>query len=389
MWEWREDNEIKRAGRGNALFSGKERRRERQDIMSTIRFTWWNLQNFFDTEDDPISEDFEFTAAKGWTPEVFAAKKAKLAEALRSTHNGEEIELLAVAEIEKDTLLEELIEAMGYQHLKVVMDPSGTSDLRGIDVAMAYDDRKLEVKGATSHVVHLRYRTRDIFEVSFTLKDTGEELVVIASHWPSRRLGKFESEPSRMTVAENIAFLVDEHVKVAPARYEQLRNSLQPEVALQEVKDKWETKVLVVGDFNDEPHDRSVIDHLLASHELDHVLGETNDIDRFKKETADYRGQAAFLFNATWKFLTQVKTSTFYFAGSLNTGTVTNRYQVLDQVVASRGLLAGNGLTLDLPSVAICHNKLVATREGRPRGFDRNKRTGTSDHLPVTAVLKY
>jgi hypothetical protein len=68
---------------------------------------------------------------------------------------------------------------------------------------------------------------------------------------------------------------------------------------------------------------------------------------------------------------------------------VTNRYQVLDQIVASRGWLAGNGLTLDLPSIAICRNELVATREGRPQGFDRKKRTGISDHLPVTAVLKY
>jgi endonuclease/exonuclease/phosphatase family metal-dependent hydrolase len=262
--------------------------------MGTIRFTWWNLQNFFDTDDDPISADFEFTGAKGWTPEVFAAKKAKLAEALRSTHDGEEIELLAVAEIEKDRLLEELIEAMGYQHLKVVKDISETSDLRGIDVTLAYDERKLEVKDATSHLVHLRYRTRDIFEVCFIVKDTGEELVVIASHWPSRRLGKFESEPSRIAVADNIAYLVDEHVKIAPARYEELRKASQPEVALQEVRDKWETKVLVIGDFNDEPHDRSVVDHLLASRELDHVVGETNAIDGFKQETADYRGRSHF-----------------------------------------------------------------------------------------------
>jgi endonuclease/exonuclease/phosphatase family metal-dependent hydrolase len=277
---------------------------------------------------------------------------------------------------------------MGFRHLKVVKDTSGTSDLRGIDVTMAYDERKLEVKESTSHVVHLRYRTRDIFEVRFTLKETGEELVVIASHWPSRRLGKFESEPSRIAVAENIAYLVDTHVKVASARYEELRNADQQEQALQEVQDKWETKILIVGDFNDEPHDESVVAHLLASHELDHVVGETNDIDKFK-ETAAYRGQSVYLFNAVWKFLTQEKAGTFFFSGSSNTSDVTNRYQVLDQIVVSRGLLTGNGLTLDLPSVAICQNKLVATKEGRPRAFDRKKKTGTSDHLPLTAVFKY
>ena len=46
--------------------------------------------------------------------------------------------------------------------------------LRGIDVAMAYDDRKLRVTDQVSHVVHLRYRTRDIFEVVFEVIETGE-----------------------------------------------------------------------------------------------------------------------------------------------------------------------------------------------------------------------
>ena len=55
---------------------------------------------------------------------------------------------------------------------------------------------------------------------------------------------------------------------------------------------------MVVGDFNDEPSDRSVVDHLRASNDLDRVIGKTNDIDGFKKETGDYRAQDVFLFNA-------------------------------------------------------------------------------------------
>ena len=35
--------------------------------MGTINIAWWNLQNFFDTDDDPISKDFEYSAAKGCT----------------------------------------------------------------------------------------------------------------------------------------------------------------------------------------------------------------------------------------------------------------------------------------------------------------------------------
>ena len=64
--------------------------------MGTINVTWWNLQNFFDTVDDPISKDFEYTAAEGWTQEVFDAKKKNLADALNATHQGNGPELLAV-----------------------------------------------------------------------------------------------------------------------------------------------------------------------------------------------------------------------------------------------------------------------------------------------------
>lgn len=353
--------------------------------MPTLNFTWWNLENFFDTVDDPISRDFDFTPAKGWTQAVFNAKKANLAAALNATHNGAGPELLAVAEIEKDSLLEELIAGMGKAHLKVVKDPKGTSDLRGIDVTMAYDDRKLRVLSSDSHVVHLRYRTRDIFEVVFEMKDTGETLVVIASHWPSRRQGKYASDPLRIAVAENIAYIVESHVKFEPKEYETLRTQNK----LTEVQKKWEAKVMVVGDFNDEPDDRSVVEHLKASRELDRVLGETNDIDRFDKETASYRAQDVFLYNATAKFVGQNDIGTFFLEGLATGGKFTNRYNVLDQVVVSRGLLSGSGLTLDLDSVSIFRDPIVATKTGRPRAFDRKTKKGTSDHLPLLAQLKY
>jgi Endonuclease/Exonuclease/phosphatase family len=134
---------------------------------------WWNLENLFDTDDDPISADFEFTVAQGWTPEVFAAKKANLAAVLRGVHGGQPPELLGVCEIEGDDVFADLLAQIGEPHLRVVEDPDGTADLRGIDVPVAFDDRKLRVIERRSHTVHLRYATRDIFEVVFELLDTG------------------------------------------------------------------------------------------------------------------------------------------------------------------------------------------------------------------------
>jgi endonuclease/exonuclease/phosphatase family metal-dependent hydrolase len=353
--------------------------------VGSIRVAWWNLENLFDTVDDPISRDFDFTSAEGWTEAAYTAKKRNLAAALNELHGGLGPELLGVAEVEGDEVFEELLAETGNTHLRVVKDPSGTSDLRGIDVSVAFDDRKLAVVDQHSHVVHLRYQTRDIFEVVFQLAETGEQLVVIGSHWPSRRHGRLESEPLRIAVAENIAFLVRDHVRVDSVTYEQLRaqNTLGP------VQQKWETPVLLFGDFNDEPFDIAVVDHLQASSELDRVLGPTNDITAFQKETADYRGDDTFLYNASWRFLEPENLGTFFITSTPAGEVFPNRYQVLDQIICTRGLLKETGLRLDRTSVDIHRTPTVATPSGRPRPFDRKTLKGTSDHLPVVATLDY
>jgi endonuclease/exonuclease/phosphatase family protein len=352
--------------------------------MPYVNLTWWNLQNFFDTDDDPISADFEYTPANGWTEERFRQKRANLAAALKATHGGEGPHLLAVAEIEKDGLLAELIATMGPSNLKVAVDPAGTQDLRGIDVAVAYDEALFEVVSQQSHVVHFRYRTRDIFELVLRFKPTGELLTFIPSHWPSRSQGRYETEPLRIAVAENIGYLVDGHLKLSPAEYEGLRASGD----FAPVRARWERKLMVVGDFNDEPFDRSVTEHLKASKDFDFVTGERNDLDRFSPETADYRAEDAILFNATAHLAGQPTCGSYYLAGN-ESGKTTNPFQLLDQLVISRGLAKGPGLRLERDSVGYFNDRLVATPGLRPRAFDRKTGKGTSDHLPLVARLIY
>jgi endonuclease/exonuclease/phosphatase family metal-dependent hydrolase len=236
-----------------------------------------------------------------------------------------------------------------------------------------------------SYVVHFRYPTRDIFEVVFEVVESGEQLVVIASHWPSRRQGREHSEPLRIAVAENISYLVRDRVRVDSITYEQLRAAND----LAAVQQKWETAVLLVGDFNDEPFDASLTDHLQASSEIDRVVGDTNAIRRFEAETADYTGGNIFVYNASWKFLVPENVGTFFIMSTPSGEVFANRYQVLDQIVASRGLLHEEGLRLDLESVEIHRTSTVATPSGRPRAFNTQTLRGTSDHLPVTALLSY
>jgi hypothetical protein len=305
--------------------------------------------------------------------------------AIDELHDGQGPELLGVCEVEGDHVFQALLDEVGNTRLKLVADTTRTSDLRVIDTSVAYDDRKLRPLEQHSHVVHLRYATRDIFEVVFELIETGERLVVITTHWPSRSKGRWRSEPLRIAVAENVAWIVRDHVRFDAERYLELKAAGD----LAAVQERWETKVLIIGDLNDEPSDRSLTEHLQASSEVDRVAGTTNAIKGFKPEAIDYRGDDCFLFNASWQFLTPENTGT-YFIDATDDEVFANRYQVLDQILASRGLLDPAGLHLDVDSVRIHDTKTVATQPAkRPRGFDRKTQKGTSDHLPVTALLAY
>ena len=361
--------------------------------MPDINFAWWNLQNFFDTDDDPISNDFAFGNSDFYTETVFNAKKANLATGLEMIWPNEGIDLLTVCEIEKDSLLQSLVDLVANSNLQVVEDPSGTNDLRGIDVAMAFNPNKLTVVSVESHLVHLRYRTRDLFEVVFRVNQTGEEFTVIACHWPSRSQGRYESEPLRIAVAEHVAYLVEDHLKVTPEEYNNLKssNNLQP------VVDKWESKVIVVGDLNDEPFDRSIVQNLKATWDLERVKGATNDIDGFKDQVSKYRGQDIFLYNISAAALRDPigGTGTYFLDGLRGGGKMSNRYQILDQLIVTRGLLSGNGLTADLNTFEIIADEPLATSSKRPKKFTFKKDLndpdpkGFSDHLPLKIKLNF
>jgi hypothetical protein len=87
------------------------------------------------------------------------------------------------------------------------------------------------------------------------------------------------------------------------------------------------------------------------------------------------------------KFLAPENLGTFFIESTASGEHFANRYQVLDNLVASRGLLLQGGVTPDPATVDIYRAASVATSTGRPSPFNKKPKKGTSDHLPVTALL--
>ena len=351
--------------------------------MPEIKLAFWNVGNLFDTTASPLATDLEFTPEQGWTPEAFDAKVKALAGVIKLLHGGTGPDLLGLCEIENEDVLKALLKEIGREDYQIAHLDS--PDLRGIDTTLVYSDkifRKPAKSDMRGHTVHLRYATRDIFEVRLRLKGSGTtpELSVLVNHWPSRKNGQYETEPLRITAAEHAGRLVDGYLKFSRAEF----LAANPPFTLDQLQQRWNRNVLLMGDFNDEPYSRSMLDYLQAAKDLDHVEEEMKGAAGGKPPAAKaYLARNAYLFNPMWRLLATPDVGTHFFSAA------TNSMNLLDQFVLSRGLVYGlQGLKFDSGSVGIFNQPPAAGPSGRPLNFGRETLKGVSDHFPITAKIE-
>jgi len=351
--------------------------------MAEIKVAFWNVENLFDTTASPIAADLEFTPAQGWTEEAFDAKVANLASIITQMHGGAGPDLLGLCEVENKGVVEVLMSEIGRPDYSVAHVEA--PDIRGIDCSLIYstevfeDPPEADIKG---HLVHFRYPTRDIFQVRLTLKDNGAELNVFVNHWPSRSQGQFESEPHRMTVGERCGQLVDRVLKLNPEEFDLAPDSAE---GLTGLNARWNRNVLLMGDFNDEPFNRSMTDYLMASKDLDKVEevlkpGSGRQIPTMKA----YLEREPVLFNLSWPFLGQPDTGTYFYGQGTS-----NTMNLLDQWIVSRGLFYGESQLKVRPESAQIFRApdMTTPDKKRPKKFDRNTKKGYSDHFPIELII--
>ena len=168
---------------------------------------FYNLENFYDTIHNPMVNDNEFTPAgeKGYTGKIYKLKTGKLATVISKIGTDEKplsidgASLIGVAEIENDTVLNDLIyhPLLSKRNYKYIHYDS--KDLRGIDVALLYNPKRFVVEDSKPLILKLKERpqfhTRDILWVKGRLD--GETIHIYVNHWPSRLGGEDASAPFR------------------------------------------------------------------------------------------------------------------------------------------------------------------------------------------------
>ena len=245
----------------------------------TFRIMFYNVENFFDIWDDSVSIDEEFTpeGEKHWTIKRYNNKLNHLFKTIVALGEWETPGIIGLCEVENKKILNDLVYKTPLSKMEYAFIHYNSSDPRGIDVAMLYMESKFQL--VYSEAISLKlysnttYHTRDILYVKGILMKSKDTIHLFINHWPSRRSGVIESEPWRIIAAGTLKRKVDSLLLISPF-----------------------SKIIIMGDFNDQPDNTSLKDVLMAGKINDSIKAEKlcNLAFNWKGGTGSYKYQGVW-----------------------------------------------------------------------------------------------
>ncbi len=311
---------------------------------------FYNLENLFDTINDPDKLDDEFLpdGVKKWNSSKYYRKQSNIDKVFfdMAAINREFPAVIGVSEIENRLVLEDLVSQpkMSLGNYRIVHYDS--PDRRGVDCAFLYRPDVFKLEGSKAHKFEMpgmpNFRTRDLVTMWGTIE--GEPFFFLVSHWPSRLGGKEASDAKREAAASQCRRIADS-VRIANPN----------------------TKVVIMGDLNDDATDKSITD----------VLGAKAKINKLSE--GDLYSPYIELLKAGY--------------GTLG---YRDSWNLFDNIIVSENLATGSTGSLKLVRAPkskyygnIFSRPYMMQREGQYRNYplrtfvSNNFQNGFSDHLPV------
>ena len=294
---------------------------------------FWNVENYFDTYDDPLTNDDAFTL-KGeyhWTKRKYEAKRNLIAKAIvaSSREFGEMPIAIGLAEVENRRVVSDLLKNTILAKIDYAIIHQDSPDGRGIDVALIYDRSRIEIL-EKRFIQVTGFATRDILyarclaDYGSGMKDT---LHIFVNHWPSKRGGAKSSDTRRDAAAEALS--------------NELSN-------LDTEKDK----ILIMGDFNDEPTSPA-IDSVCQKHTLVNLAAPLAE-----------SGKGSIRYKGKW--------------------------ELIDQIIVSPAAISSSEpkteMRLFRPPFLMENDKIFLGQKPRRTHIGPRYNGGASDHLPVLIV---
>lgn len=258
------------------------------DERGYFRIVSYNVENYFDPFNDSLKNDDEFTpdGARHWTWEKYKDKQKKIYKVLAAIGGWEMPEIVGLCEIENRFVLEDLIKNTPLKFNNYDFVHFESPDLRGIDVAILY--RKDKFKVLESKIYRITFpwdtarKTRDILHVK-GITNFQDTLFIFMNHWPSRLGGQAESERNRIFVARILRQAIDSIFNT---------NIF--------------ANIIIMGDFNDEPDNTSIVEELKALREFSSPWqGKIYNLSWVLKE----KGKGSIKHEGQWGLIDQIMVS--------------------------------------------------------------------------------
>ena len=313
------------------------------------KVVFYNFENLFDTIRNPEIYDEEFTpeGPKKWNTPKYTKKINNLSRVLFdiAAINKDYPVVIGVSEIENRNVMEDVIATPKLAPANYRIVHYDSPEARGVDVAFLYRPEVFKLEGSypvKTVVPSLpNFKTRDILTMWGTIEN--EPFFFMVAHWPSRLGGKDASEFKRIAVGEQMRRIADSVLKINPA-----------------------TKVVAMGDFNDDPTDPSMAEGLGARTRMKEL------------EPGDFYNPFGDMLRAG--------------IGTLAYG---DAWNLFDNIVVSGNMVSGDdGMQLRKAPGSkyygnIFRRHYMVQREGQYKGYPlrtyvgNNFQGGYSDHFPV------
>ncbi|MBC8173913.1 MAG: hypothetical protein H7X71_08410 [Chitinophagales bacterium] len=319
-----------------------------QNNAASVGVMFYNLENLYDVINDPNKDDEIFlpSAPRNWDELKYQKKLENLSKVI-ATGADHMPALVGLCEVENENVLKDLVATenlkagnYGYIHFD-------SPDERGIDVALLYNKNIFTPKKYHPIYVDLTGDsidyTRDILFVYGEIKINGkkEPLNIFVNHWPSRVEGEEVSAPKRAIAAQTLKHVVD---------------TLNAELT--------DANIIIMGDFNDTPYDKSIV-QVLPVQEFASAYSDECLVNLMSEKQKS--GEGSYNFKGNW--------------------------QTLDQLIVSESLLDGKRSDVDAKTIQFVRKSWMMFShekygESPDRTFSGNKYIGGySDHLPVYMEL--
>jgi predicted extracellular nuclease len=306
----------------------------------TVAF--YNTENLMDTLDNPraLDNDFLPNGKYKWDSQRYKKKITSIATVISKLGDEDGPELIGLAEIENKKVLTDLVSSKELKSLGYSIVHYDSPDERGIDVALLYKTKSFRVLSSriySAAFLKIKSHTRDVLLVKGIVgKDT---VFVLVNHWPSRRKGVEQSEDKRIAVSIMVREAVDSIYQKSSS-----------------------AKIILMGDFNDEPTNKSITVELNAKPE----------VTSLKKDE---------LYNP------------FYNLSQKGLGSVnySHQWDMFDQIMLSKDFFSGKG-NFAYKEASVYHPAWLhykkEIKNGPYRTFmGQEYKGGYSDHFPVYIIF--